>query len=97
MKYIDLFLSDPNPKELSALEKITLSYEMAYQLGYEIFGKGYRHRITEEYFPEDKLVRWIGTMSQSYIYGFLKKYFSTSIEGAENIPEKTGALIADHH
>lgn len=97
MDYIQRFLADEEPKKLSALENIALSLSVAKQVDSEILNSRYEHRLKELYYPEEKIVSWLDTLNQSYLWRFFEKYFKPKLYNAENIPDKSGAMLVANH
>ncbi len=97
MDYINKFLSNAEPKKLSNLEKLTLSYSIIAQFKHELFDKNYKPRLKKEYYPESQLLDWMDIVSQTPIFKFFKHYFHVDIYGEKNIPDKTGALLIANH
>ncbi|MFA5887546.1 MAG: 1-acyl-sn-glycerol-3-phosphate acyltransferase [Candidatus Nanoarchaeia archaeon] len=97
MDYIQRFLSDDEPKRLSALEKIALTASALKQLDSEILNSKYEHKLKELYYPEEKIVKWLDTFNQSYLWQFFEKYFNPKLYNAENIPDKSGAMLIANH
>ncbi|MDI6738573.1 MAG: 1-acyl-sn-glycerol-3-phosphate acyltransferase [Nanoarchaeota archaeon] len=97
MDYIQRFLSDEEPKKLSALENIALSLSAIKQVDMELLNSNYEHRLKELYYPEEKIVKWLDTFNQSFLWQFFEKYFKPRLYNAENIPDKTGAMLVANH
>ncbi|MEA3378356.1 MAG: hypothetical protein U9Q69_01830 [Nanoarchaeota archaeon] len=97
MGYIERFLKEKKAHKLSTLEKIALTGEIIWQFKEEIFNVNYRAKLKEDFFPEQRLVGWFDTASQSYIYKFFKQYFNSQMFNSENLPSKKGALLVANH
>ncbi|MDD4877762.1 MAG: 1-acyl-sn-glycerol-3-phosphate acyltransferase [Candidatus Nanoarchaeia archaeon] len=97
MDYIQRFLSDEEPKKLSSLEKMLLTASALKQIDSEMLNSKYQHKLNELYYPEEKIVNWLDTLNQSYLWQFFEKYFKPRLYNAENIPDKTGAMLIANH
>lgn len=97
MDYIERFLRNEEPNNLSMLEKLALTHSALKQAKKELLNSGYKRRLTELYYPEEHLVKWHDTLNQTMIADFFIRYFKPRLYNAENIPGKTGAMLVANH
>lgn len=97
MDYIEQFLENKEPYKLSNLEKLALSVEAVKQIKKEALNSDYKPRLSEIYYPEEQIVKWLGILNQTPLAQFFIKYFRPNLYGAENIPDRSGAMLVANH
>ncbi|HII16208.1 MAG TPA: hypothetical protein HA362_07940 [Nanoarchaeota archaeon] len=97
MDYIECFLGAPEPYKLSGLEKIALAGAALQQVRKEMLNSGYEHRLTEPYYPEQRIVKWLDMLNQTPVAQLFMGYYHPKLFGAENIPSETGAMLVANH
>ncbi|MFH1065557.1 MAG: 1-acyl-sn-glycerol-3-phosphate acyltransferase [Nanoarchaeota archaeon] len=97
MDYIERFLRNKEKKKLSKLENLALTADALKQAKKELLNSGYKKRLNDLYYPEEHLVKWHDTLNRTVIADFFMKYFKPKLYNAENIPDKTGAMLVANH
>ncbi|RME54401.1 hypothetical protein D6777_03895 [Candidatus Woesearchaeota archaeon] len=96
MDYSDWFLSTESPVKLSPLESLVLNEKLLLKLAEEGFSPEYAPKLTSPYYPSEKILAWLDTVSQTPGYKLFKSVYRPRLHNLDKIPD-TGALLVSNH
>jgi len=97
MDYSELFLSLREPEKQTLSESIYLNAKLLYKLAEEGFSKNYKPLLTDDYYPEERIVKWLDVLSQTPGYKWFKGRFRPALHDISNIPEDGSLLVSNHN